>query len=776
MKKLLHCFLAFITCASIASADPLNPKIAVMSGPKGAEYKTEFDFAMQNLGLSADYYECTTNGVKKLAENLNRYDLVMFCPLFNWTRDKGTFLPEGTLNKKAFLDFLNKGGVLVMTDASYWQPLKWLAELGPEFGGIKDGSCKDVDELHQVKYTYDAEVPHAIKFFPNKINQPCYWGHYLKPTANSKWRAVAYCQEDFPVMFTQDVGKGLVVLSVMRQPSAAHLENYFANAQMRHSGLKVKSFEMSPIQIGEGSVKIELETPVKEKTKLIFQVSDDKFHKQDFEAVFTGSTCEVDFKIEQRGPITVSLVVETAKGRTVAFTRNSVIPQLVTLNQSAYRGILSTKRRLPEVKFQVDVNPIHEDLTDTKLVLSLFDQCGNIIAAPAYEHDFSTNSIPNELLLSVPMSKMLTAGEYTLTVEIMKNGRPFNKESKAETKISILDPIPAQTIIDEDCTFLVNGEPFFPLGIYHAPPAVYGRLREMGLNSVQTWMWDLGRNKYGIFGTAAMATANGLKIVPELNHKFEHIILNNCRTLANDPAVLMWYTVDEPSEESYGHARMMRDTYHNNDINHPTYALSYRPHIFREQAKLASVFGHDPYGKPDKVAHWTKTAVDAVDNRKATVAVLSSFGGEPIVFRANAYTAIVNGARGVFWYPWSQMGGGPIGVGLNKHENLQEELTRVTGEIKKIESGILATTRRSFRINDDAVHGMVCGGKNDRNRYLIMVNITDKEVNVKHTIDELVKVKKVGNPFVDEKARNIEITDGVISKDFGPYEVLVYNW
>lgn len=771
IKKLLHCFIALMTCASIATAAMDKPKIAVLKGGD-KRHNNEFDEAFKKLGWTADFYDCNTNGMKKLAENLSNYDIVMAVPLFNWPKKEGKgFMPDGSMDKKAFTQYLNNGGMLILTDASYAEPRAWLEELGPEFK-LETGNCNSSPWVVQGWVQDPEEGPHPIRSFPNRIKEANSWAHYLKPDADSKWKTIGYCSEGFPVTLIQHVGKGLVVVTVLRTGSVIQVQNYFAGTWLNREGVQLKSFEISPTQLGDGSAKMVLVEPLKEKAKLVYVITGEDGKEDRFEADFNGTTCEMNFRIAMRGPITASLTLEFGKTKIPLVESTEGMPQLVTLNQNSYRGILSTNRRFPEVKFDVDLAIIEEDLSNGKISLEVFNAKGKKVASK--EEILPAENIPSNILMSVPMKTKLPAGDYTVKATLLKKGKSFDKFI-SEVPLTILEAIDAQTVIDEDGTFLVGGKPFFPLGIFHAGPDVYPRLKEIGFNTVHYWQWMNGSNEEGGKKAAETAMAHDLVMFCEMNHAGLGSAQHFVRNIGKYPAVLMWSIGDEPNEAAYPDIIAKRKMFHELDLNHPTYLTSMRDDVFREQAALTDVFGVDPYGKPELVAKWAEMSKDAVDGRKANVVVVGATDKYTLeVIRTNPYAALVHDARGILWYPWAQFSGGPQGIGLNKHPDRQEIIQKVCSEIRTMTPALTSTYRRPFKM-DESVHAMVCGTKKGE-MYLIMVNLTDKDVDVEYTVDELVKVKKVNTPFIDDDPENIELNDGIINKKFGPYEILVYNW
>ncbi|MCM8540562.1 MAG: hypothetical protein NE328_09825 [Lentisphaeraceae bacterium] len=510
---------------------------------------------------------------------------------------------------------------------------------------------------------------------------------------------------------------------------------------------------------------MELEVPLNDKAKLFYQVTGDKNKTERFEADIDGTVCEMDFEINKRGTVTGTLGLSMATGEVCVFSTSTKLPELITLHNSSYRGILSTKRRLPDVKFDVDIAIIDEDLTNTKLVLRVLDSSGKSVSIA--KRDFSTNKIPSKLTIAVPMDKALKAGEYTVRAELIAPKAEFD-EVKSEVKIKIFAPHPAQTIIDEDRTFLVDGKPFFPMGIYHVTPKDYPRMKEIGFNTVQFWMWDNSQDKDGKLIAASKAHKYDLKLIVEGLHAENFDMRLN--TLGKHPAMLMWYAFDELNERGFGGAKKMTDLY-NKDEQHPVYGLSCRPDLFKRTSQLIDTFAYNAGTNAEAyriVGHGT---------HKATIYVPGSFSDaipDPNTMRFKAYDGLVHDVRGIMWYCWYQIGGGPIGRGLHNSEKHQKVVQQVCKEIKIMEAGLTSSMRRPFKVNN-RINGYVCGDQSGK-RFLIMMNHTDKAVDVSYIVDELSQINKVRDPFIKDKKMTIEIKGGLIKRTFKPNEILVYNW
>ena len=309
IPKVIRYFLALMVFNSLAYGAIQPPKVAIMKAGSGG-HNMEFDLATKNLGWEADYYDYNEEAHKTLSDNLSQYDFVITVPLFNWFRDESDaqyILPAGTVKDK-FRNYIENGGIFIMTDAAYKSSFKWVNALGAEFEGMTSGKCNS-SQWKINGYAGDAETPHPIRFFPNKITEPNSWPHFLEPDSNSKWKVIANCNEGFPVTVVQEFGKGLVVLSTLRHPTASQFENYYANALLVRSGVKIKDFSMSPLTVGEGFIDMKLASPVNQKAFLIYELLDENNHAERFEAEIQGDTCKMEFCVTKRCPVTASLIL-----------------------------------------------------------------------------------------------------------------------------------------------------------------------------------------------------------------------------------------------------------------------------------------------------------------------------------------------------------------------------------------------------------------------------------------------------------------------------------
>ncbi len=762
MKRLI---IAAALCACAALAEAASPRIAVVSGPD-KRHADEFDLAIEKLGWKVSgRFVSSEASMKQLVEKLDSYDMILMTPLFNYRRPR--VMPGD--DRAAYMKFLENGGMIVITEGSYGHVRDWVADLDPRFKGLEEGKCNS-SQWNIAGRTIDADPPHPMRFFPWKIGEPNSWAHLQKLPKDSNWKLVASCNEGFPVTVCQRVGKGILYFTSVRQTNERQFDNFFANLQLARAGIELKSFSMPDPAMGPGKIEAVLSGTFEGTCELVYTVTNDKGREAVFSSKNEGNVIEIAYVHASRGKITETLTLKYDGKEVPLLTRSSELPQLFALRPNAYRGILSTKRRVKKVKFGIELEPYKENLSKGRVELSVWLNGETNVASETVQ--LSTNLV-RRILHPMTLEKDLPAGNYKLKGKLFAAND--DKLAEAETSFKILAPRLAQTIIDEDNTFLVNGRPFFPIGIYHMSPSDYARGKELGFNTVTFWAWHEDYDSFGLSRGLARATAYGLRTIFELNHKGKNVVREKALAHRDNPALFMWYGLDEPSESSYAQAKMMQDVFHLEDEQHPVYTLSCRDDVFAEQAQFADAFGIDPYGNPDKVLNWTTNALSALDGKKPLIVVPASFSGtNPEIYRSELYIALAEGARGVLWYPWSQAGGGPLGVGLKNHPEMQNVVSQLCQEVRMLMPALTAVDRRSFTSKDGAIRAMYM---NDGGVYtLLFVNSTANTVKAKMSVPGLGKWEcKMRDHFKKNGKAEFFVRDGVFEIELKPYETRAFT-
>ena len=762
--------------------------VAVLQGPNG-RHNAELNAGLNELALEFDCIPCTAAGMKAFTEQIDKYSLAMAVPLFNWAGKTGaTMLKNEEVDFAAIRKWLEKGGVLVVTDANYTQQFDFLQQIDPR---LRTGFTNCTSSPWTVRgFTSSVEPVHPARCFPNKVGEGDTWQHYADFPEG--WKPLVNCSEGKPVMLEHAIGKGSVIVTVLRQPNRRNIENFRAYSMLKQQGLSVCSFSMTEVGVGDGKVHVDFSEPVPEGTTLTLEVDGGARNQQVFTTNVTGKAADLAYDIGVRGQADVVLSMAGKEGKTQLFRRSLELPPLFRVKGNAYRGTISTARRFDTVDFKLELAPRHEDLTSAKIHFSVLDSLGNEVCAS--DHELPASNLTSSVWLPVPIKRTLKPGEYTINGTLSK-GRISGTGSAT---FEIVEARAAQTMVDEDNTFLVGHRPFFPLGIYH-PTREYERVSELGFNTIQFWKWDTADDDMGVPRGLMRASACGLKCIVEFNHRGDQVLRDTANAYAHLPSIFAWYVFDEPDESAEAEAARINKTLHFYDKHHPTFLASCRPDAFPRHQLFCDIFAYDPYAGDDpkscveKAIAWTRQAEAATEGHKALIMVPWSTP-KPETLRPTAYAGIVHGVRGIVWYPWNQRGGGPVGIGLHTNEPCQAAFKELLAELKGLMPGILSPNRRRFEEGD--IHCLYGDGGRGQH-YLIMLNASEKEVTADFAVPELDRVggvalpiaplverkdkdgnvvtDKDGKPVMDRPGKKLE-KSGFVKDTFKPFETIVYRW
>ncbi|MBI2301501.1 MAG: hypothetical protein HYU66_21560, partial [Armatimonadetes bacterium] len=152
-------------------------------------------------------------------------------------------------------------------------------------------------------------------------------------------------------------------------------------------------------------------------------------------------------------------------------------------------------------------------------------------------------------LLAVPKPALRDGDRLTARFALLRDGQPLQQREFAITQHP---PARDEVLLRDDGVTLVNGEPFFPLGIYQAPVSQFGYLKQLGFNTVQT---------YSPADTAYLKAAQeaGLRVITQVQgthakapyyHEPEwsdEEVAAYVRSIMDSPALLAYYLYDEPT-------------------------------------------------------------------------------------------------------------------------------------------------------------------------------------------------------------------------------------
>ena len=262
-----------------------------------------------------------------------------------------------------------------------------------------------------------------------------------------------------------------------------------------------------------------------------------------------------------------------------------------------------------------------------------------------------------EAILNVPE---LPAGVYELVV---------TDEDKYRQGSAHLVALPADSRspgLSAEGQLLVDGQPFFPIGLYHVDVDDYPQVAAAGFNCVQGPVTDNVEELKAALDAAAEA---GLKVVVPLlangpkeleARRFSPQWFQECE---QHPAALMLKMVDEPDlrPNLYAPVAMMFLRLRASQITKPLQITVAHPAQYQRWLPLCDVLEVDPYPLPNKplslVSDFVSRGRSALEPGQALIALLQAgwtvdLATQPTVQQARMmmYLALLNGANGIFWY------------------------------------------------------------------------------------------------------------------------------
>ena len=375
--------------------------------------------------------------------------------------------------------------------------------------------------------------------------------------------------------------------------------------------------------------------------------------------------------------------------------------------------------------------------------------------------------------------------------------------------------------IENGMQLIVDGKPFFPIGIYYLPKSEhpYAELAEAGFNLVRCELSEEQINA---------ADAQGLKVWIPLGHhldfaedveKKKHDLETQVNKFKSHPALLAWESIDEPtwtwkkpaearvSAENLaaGHEYLKKlDANHLLWINHAprnTYktlqkfsaytdavACDIYPVIPRD-IDADKTYAMMPNGKQGDLANQSLSCVGeyvrkmkkVADGKKATWIVLQGFAWDneanpdnpllptPEETRFMAYDAVINGVDGILYW----------GTYFDTTAiAARERIKRVAKELSKLTPVLLAPTiQHNISIDYEEMGFSIDKGieilakYHDNKVYLIMANTTIGPVRA--TFSQLPNIYADTLNVLFEN-RKVTIISGIFVDEFEPYGVHVY--
>ncbi len=362
-------------------------------------------------------------------------------------------------------------------------------------------------------------------------------------------------------------------------------------------------------------------------------------------------------------------------------------------------------------------------------------------------------------------------------------------------------PAPASTVtLDQKNHLVVDGEPFFPIGMYSVkPPTAFEELKKAGFNTVHSYSIEQEYlqtylNEAEKEGLKAVIFP-GTKIMLDEFYSIGKLI-RSVKKFKDSGALLVWYLLDEPDLRKVppSEVERMYEKIKAEDPHHPTGFVLARTNRLGHYAPYTDIVMVDPFPVPSapltRVSDVISKARAAVEDKKPVWAVLQAFGyqdgahrgwgadREPTWAEARCmtYLAIVHGAKGIFYYVYH---GSQYDIQLSPGH--WQNIKKIAGELETLTPVLLAPVNPEKigmtildapgkDINGDpAVHFIIkkYGGK----KYLIAVNVIKESLNVTFS-DFATDADSLQVLFED---RAVDVIEGSFTDTFAPYEVHIYT-
>jgi hypothetical protein len=306
------------------------------------------------------------------------------------------------------------------------------------------------------------------------------------------------------------------------------------------------------------------------------------------------------------------------------------------------------------------------------------------------------------------------AGEITLEVSARGAGGAEMRARLAAARTG--PPAPRKAFIDARRRLVLDGEPFFPLGMYWGAvkPDEIAIYAKSPFNCLMPYA-DIGR------AGLDLAQSNGLRVIYSVKDLYEGhrglrsreaadaAVRKTVESLRDHPAIAAWYVNDEfpltRLDELSARQRLMEEL----DPGRPTWSVLYQIDDLRGYLPTADALGTDPYPipatPPRRALEWTRTSVGATFDTRAVWMVPQVFNWAsyrttpeerakqraPTLdeMRSMAWSCIAAGADGLIFYSWFDLWrmDKPLGAGgraetRDPFEDRWRDVTAMAAEIR----------------------------------------------------------------------------------------------
>lgn len=357
--------------------------------------------------------------------------------------------------------------------------------------------------------------------------------------------------------------------------------------------------------------------------------------------------------------------------------------------------------------------------------------------------------------------------------------------------------------INEDNITLVDGKPFFPLGLYVGNgPAEESAMQELNeisnspFNTIINYEINVGSLEQ-IKNYLDAVDKNGLKIIYSIKDFYEgtkyypkkidrykgeeEMTRGIIKEFKDHTAILAWYHNDELPEKYIPRLKSRYKLIKDLDKNHPTWSVIFQIGYAKPYINTTDIIGIDPYPIPNKsislINEWIRAINEENTSKKPIWIALQAHNTSIYLkekhrsptyeeMRCMAYQAIVNGVKGIIFYSYFDLKRDPMGFDAR-----WSDVKKLGEEIKRL-IPIILSTEKAPKVQN------LSNSKNiyfttryyNKNIYVIAVNVSNKSL-----FAEFVIPTESKNTIVLNEDESINIEKYILKDYFPPLGVKIYQ-
>ena len=775
------CLVFSVVCATDLRAQTQPVRAAFMYSGFNEGRKSflgEYDAVFEDLGWEVEKFENTQ--AEELSNRLEEFDIVVGSSVSNY-ENPVDFSPYAAL----WLNFLDQGGAVLCTDASYTQLLDlWIGRISEDFA-LRHALCSAYtdpsEETRAVTFTDDDALLTTPNDLRPLLSEKHNWAHLVVDDEN--WRTPVRCYDDAAVFAYRPVGKGLLIVTNyfnMRvrtsQPIArALLENTIAFTKCRARGVEVANLQLGQNVPGTNTLSTVLKN-VGEGGNITLQMMieyDETGEQVPVGQVTMGmavgsfNTVNMSFELTRRGPYTVALSFkDTANEPFFTIRRRFVLPEVIEFD-------LWPRHLYPH---QRSINPLIRLTPDQGTDLAATQLEVRLVGAGGAGRPVVIDRPGTEVETRLPLDN-LPPGEYHLAARLLANAAAVGT---AEIPL-MLHPQP-KVYYDERNVTHVDGEPFFPLGFYMVTwqfdkddvADFIDVMAATGFNTVHIG----ARNLDDFSELLDQAHRLGLKVIVEGLQG-----MNTVERFKTHPAVIAWNSGDEPDGAGVPPESVAAtvDRLKTIDPERLVYTTLCVPDEYENYIPWMEVVSVDPYPVQNArvnlkyVAECVVRAREAAGDVKPLWVVPQAFGGYgswkvPTADQARnmTYQALIEGADGLIYYVYRD--------GLfymAEHPELWEGMKRIAEEVHQLTPVLMGPAHDGVRFTAGPEGQVRCLAVRHGEAVTVLAVNTSEDDLGEVTLEN--EVLPGGRALVLFEDRSVQAETGVLRDAFGPAAVRVYE-